>query len=257
MDLHDNLTPPWDAEDAPPGFIKDKIKNGARQLFDQILDGRYSFGARLASERDLASELGLTRDAIRQVIDFLEAYEVVKRRSGSGTFVTYRASAPRQSKPPATTNCNQWLDICSIVDAASPFELTIVCSIIEPEMVRLAAMYMSASDLRALDQSMQRISKIVTEAKDFVEAERSFMLTIAQGTHNPILSAMYNVIDAVRREPAWQRIREQALTPARIADNKSKLKSLHDALTTRDIETAVEFMKLIVADDNDAMISRA
>lgn len=248
--------PPWAMPAAEPVFLKEKIKSAAQSLFEQIAAGAYSYGARLPAERQLAEELSLTRDAIRQVIEFLESYDVVKRRANSGTFVTYRPNPSAAKEIAERASGHGLLDVHAIVDNASPFELTIVRSIIEPELVRLAAMYMSASDLRRLSQLIERMQALVTEAPAFADLERAYMNTLAAGTRNPILIAMYNVIDAVKGQAEWQRNRIQSLTPSRILDSKNKLQSLHEALVARDIETSVEFMKLIVADENDAMISR-
>ncbi|MBX9861886.1 MAG: FCD domain-containing protein [Hyphomicrobium sp.] len=249
------VVPPWEEASAAPAFVKDKIKAAAKALFDQIASGTVSYGSRLPSERDLAEELALTRDATRQVIDFLESYDVVRRRPNSGTFVAYRAKpAPKLGATRLTTD--GLLDISAIVDAASPFEFTIVRSIVEPEMVRLAAMYMSASDLRNLSRLAQRLVEIVTEAAEFAELEREFLLTVSTGTHNPVLISMYSVVDAIRRQPEWLRIRAQTLTPSRLTDERNKLQSLYEALAARDVETAVEFMKLIVADENDVVVAR-
>lgn len=249
------VTPPWEEASARPAFVKDRIKSAAKSLYDQIASGAVSFGSRLPSERDLAIQLGLTRDATRQVLEFLESYDVVHRRANSGTFVTLRLnSAPRVGGPKLAAE--GLLDISSIADVASPFELTIVRSIVEPEMVRLAAMYMSASDMRNLSRLAERLAQIVTEAAEFAELEREFLLGVSTGTHNPLLIAMYSVVDAIRRQPDWLRIRAQTLTPSRLTDERNKLRSLYEALAARDVETAVEFMKLIIGDENDAIVAR-
>jgi DNA-binding FadR family transcriptional regulator len=255
METSGELTPPWDAS-AIPTFAKQKIKSAANVLFKQIASGAFSYGARLPSERDLAQELGLTRDGTRQVIELLEKFDVVTRRLHSGTFVTYLRKSPANA---ARTNptTSDLPNFAAIVDAASPFELTVVRSIVEPEIVRLAAMYMSASDMRNLTRVAERLSTIVTEAAEFAELERDFLMTIARGTHNEVLITMYGVVDAIRRQPDWHQIRAQTLTPSRLSQEKDKLQSLYEALTARDTETAVEFMKLIVADENDVMVARA
>lgn len=251
------VLPPWEEASATPAFVKDKIKSAAKTLFEQIASGAASYGSRLPSERDLAEQLSLTRDATRQVIDFLESYDVVRRRPNSGTFVAFRAKPTPKLGGGTRLTADGLLDISAIVDAASPFEFTIVRSIVEPEMVRLAAMYMSASDLRHLSRLAQRLVEIVTEAAEFAELEREFLLTVSAGTHNPVLISMYSVVDAIRRQPEWLRIRAQTLTPSRLTEERNKLQSLYEALAARDVETAVEFMKLIVADENDVVVARA
>lgn len=59
----------------------------AEQLEKQILDGVLTAGAKLASERGLAEEYGVSRPSIRDAIKQLEAKGLVTRKQGGGTFV--------------------------------------------------------------------------------------------------------------------------------------------------------------------------
>lgn len=236
--------PPWDHEGSSPLFVKEKIKAAAKTVFEAIAAGKYSFGARLEAERVLADELGLTRAATRQVIDLLEAYQVVVRRPNAGTYIIYKA------QPAAQVSCElpvETLDIRSIVETASPFEMSVVCSLIEPEIARLATLYMSVRDLVELRGTLEEIEKITTDAEKFALLEKLFLMKVAEGTHNRLLITMYRVIFEVRRQPHWLTTRIQTLSPQRISEGQTQLRSLYDALESRDIEIAVEFMKLIVA----------
>lgn len=245
--------PPWDQSGAKPTFVKEKVKSAAREIFMQIASGRYSFGTRLAAERDLANELGTTRTTIRQAIEFLEEHSVVTRRPNGGTFVVYRGLQSRPADDDASSS-HTVLDITSIVEAASPFEMSVVCSILEPEMVRLATLYMSVRDLENLKRQIEDIEKIVTDAEQFAHQERQFLMAIAEGTHNRLLVTMYRIVDAVRRQPHWCSTRIQNLSPARILEEQKKLRSLYNALESRDIESAVEFVKLLIAGDQEIML---
>ena len=72
MDNSVTAVAPWNKDNANQPFVKEKVKAAAHKIFMQIATGRYSFGARLDAERQLADELGLTRTTIRQAFDFLE-----------------------------------------------------------------------------------------------------------------------------------------------------------------------------------------
>lgn len=248
--------PPWELSKANHPLIKERVKSAATAIFDQILAGQYSFGTRLASERELASEFGLSRAAIRQVIDFLEAYDIVKRRPNSGTFVVYTrqaATAPeQQDEADAGT---QMLNVSAIAETASPFEMNILCSIIEPEMVRLAALYMSVRDLAELRAVLDDIEKIVVDAELFAHLEKKFLMKIAEGTHNRLLVTIYRIITEVRRQPHWCQTRVQSLSPERITESQNRLKSLYAALENRDTESAVSFMKLVLAGAQDDLLN--
>lgn len=248
----DAFVPPWESDPTNHPLVKEKVKTTAKQLFAQIASGHYSYGTRIEAERDLAEKCGVTRTTLRQALEFLESYGVVARRPNSGTYVTYReAEAETRQEDKLTSNL---LDIAAIAETASPFEMSVVCSILEPEMIRLAALYMSVRDLAKLRKLLDDIQKIVTDAEQFAHLEKKFLMTIAEGTRNPLFITMYRIINEVRRQPHWCTTRIQTLSPERILESQKKLKSLYNALESRDIESAVEFMKLLIADAQEEMI---
>ena len=60
----------------------------AESLRERVLSGHYEAGARLPSEPDLATSLGVSRGSLRAAIALLEADGVLQRLHGSGTYVT-------------------------------------------------------------------------------------------------------------------------------------------------------------------------
>ena len=66
----------------------------ASQLESQIIDGTFSAGEKLPSERDLAEQYGVSRPSIRDAIKQLEAKRLVTRKQGGGTFVSQQLDAP-------------------------------------------------------------------------------------------------------------------------------------------------------------------
>lgn len=249
--------PPWELSKANHPLIKERVKAVANEIFDRIVSGRYSYGTRIGSERDLADEFGLSRAAVRQVMEFLETYEVIKRRPNSGAYVVYSAntSAAPQQEEEREQNGAHILNVSAIAETASPFEMNILCSIIEPEMVRLAALYMSVRDLSELRAIVDEIDKIVVDAEQFAHLEKKFLMKIAEGTHNRLLVTIYRIITEVRRQPHWCATRVQSLSPERIAESQSRLKSLYGALESRDTESAVSFMKLVLAGAQDDLLN--
>lgn len=132
--------------------------------------------------------------------------------------------------------------------------MNVASSILEPEMVRLATIYMSARDLTELGGQVAKLESIVTEADLFATLEEEFMMTIAQGTHNSLILAMYTILHEVRRQPQWAASRRQGLTPAKIKSTQRLLRSLHEAIARRNVETAVELIRLHVANMQEDMI---
>ncbi|MFG6492820.1 FadR/GntR family transcriptional regulator [Microbacterium sp. P03] len=71
-----------DDEGANPGRFDDEISSALRELVNALEPG-----ARLPNERELAEDLGVSRNALRDRVRLLEAVGVLSRRQGSGTYV--------------------------------------------------------------------------------------------------------------------------------------------------------------------------
>ncbi len=245
------VVPPWVADVSRHPLVSSQAKDVATKIFMRVASGSYPFGTRIPAERELASEFGATRATIRQALEFLAAYDIVSRRPGSGTFASYLppgglATAHPQSLLDAD-------DIDHLAETASPFAMNVAESILEPEMVRLATLYMSTRDLAELGRNLGLLEGIVTESDAFVPLEEEYMMTIARGTHNSLIVAMYAILHEVRRQPQWAASRRQMLTPARIRNIQQLLRSLYDAIERRDVETAVEVIKLYIAHTHEDM----
>jgi DNA-binding FadR family transcriptional regulator len=246
-------TPPWVSDLSRHPLITPQAKEIATRVFARIAAGTYPFGTRIPAERDLAAEFQDTRATIRQALEFLATYEIVARRAGSGTFVSYRKRTV-QDGPAGGSGLASQLTIDHLAETASPFAMSIAESILEPEMVRLATIYMSTRDLSELASQLASLEAMVTESDAFAALEDDFMMMIARGTHNSLIAAMYAILHEVRRQPQWAASRKQLLTPSKIRATQMLLRSLYDAIARRDVETAVELIKLHVASTHEDMI---
>ncbi|WP_072393049.1 FCD domain-containing protein [Hyphomicrobium sp. CS1GBMeth3] len=249
----DVTTPPWVNDISRHPLTTPQAKEIATAIFARISSGAYTFGTRIPAERDLAVEFEATRATIRQALEFLATYDVVSRRAGSGTFVSHRGPALQKIEANGGQQSGQ-LTIHQLAETASPFAMNVAESILEPEMVRLATIYMSTRDLSELSQQLAQIESIVTESDRFASLEDDFMMMIALGTHNSLIAAMYAILHEVRRQPQWASSRMQMLTPSKIRSTQMLLRSLYDAIARRDVETAVELIKLHVASTHEDMI---
>ena len=63
-----------------------------RSLLRSLHDGYLRPGAKLPNERDIAKQLKTSRTAVRNALTMMERQGLVRRRVGSGTFVTEDAS---------------------------------------------------------------------------------------------------------------------------------------------------------------------
>ena len=243
-------TPPWDRDHSSQPMVKQRVKDIATQIFNRMASGEYSFGTRIPAERELADTFGESRTTVRQALDFLESYGAVARRAGSGTFVAYRSDSAKR----VGSDASGFLNVPSIAETISPFEMNVAESILEPEIVRLATIYMSVRDLTNLGQILAHLESIITDAAEFADLEKQFMMTICEGTHNSLIVAMYRIMHEVRRQPQWCAHKKRTLTPLRIREAQRALRSLYTALERRDVDTAVECMRLYISSTQEDMI---
>lgn len=245
--------PPWSHDVSNHPLVSPQVKEIATELYRRIVSDRYAFGTRIPAERDLSEEFGVTRATIRQALDFLTGYHVVARRAGSGTFVTLNKVDQDVGKDAAAIGAGG-SSIDQLAETSSPFAICVAGSVLEPEIVRLATIYMSTRDVAELRRQLTELEAIVTEADRFAQLEDEFMMMIARGTHNAIIVAMYSVLHQVRRHPLAAPPRRQTLTPAKIRNTQKVLRSLFEAIEARNVEASVELITLHVSTRHEEMI---
>lgn len=136
-------------------------------------------GDRLPAERKLCELLGVSRTVVRQSLQKLELYRIVKIQPQSGTFVS------SFSKQQLDMLINNAIDV-GRYDFDS---LMAVRVLLEAEALRLCA-------INHTDQDMDNIVAAFTEFEQNINSERrqetdfNFHLTIAQGAHNPVIHSM-------------------------------------------------------------------
>ncbi len=251
-----DITPPWETGDLTNRPLTSEVKSLATECFTRICRDQYSFGTRLPSERQLAEEFEVSRNSVRQALDLLGDYDIVSRRPGSGTFVSFRP-AETETRESGSSIVDGFLGLDEIADVTGPLDLNVVRTILEPEIVRLAVINMSARDIARLKEIIGKLENITTNAADFSHWDELFHLELAKGTHNPLLIATYTLINHVRRQAHWATTKEKTLSPNRIKEYRKMHRSIFDAIESRDIESAVEFVKLHMSTVHEDLIRGA
>lgn len=211
-------------------------------LFAKIKSDEYPIDTRLPSERSLAADLGVSRNTVREALDVLETRRVIRRRAGSGSFVTYK------SEPRAKPSSN------SVAERTSPLDHLVVRGIIEPEMVRLAVINMTPRELDELDAIVSRIENVRTDVNEFIKYEEELYRKIAQGTRNPLLESCYELTIEVCRQSFRTALMRRHLTPNRIHEYQKRYNTLFNAISSRDVEAAVEFIKLHLVEEQKLLL---
>ncbi|WP_460274099.1 FadR/GntR family transcriptional regulator [Celeribacter sp. ULVN23_4] len=232
-----NATPSSPAASLPGATVKYVIET----LSTRIVTQEYATEERLPSERQLAQELGVARNTVREALDQLEARGMIRRRAGSGSFVTYDPDGQGEALSPVSSE-------------TGPLQLQVMRGILEPEMVRLAIVNMSPKQIEALSVVLSKMEAVQTDATAFVRLEEEFHRLLAEGTGNPLLIACYNLVLDARRQSFRTAMYRRHLTPGRIAIYQQGYNGLFNAIAARDIEEASEFMKLALIEDQRLLL---
>jgi GntR family transcriptional repressor for pyruvate dehydrogenase complex len=199
----------------------------AAAITEAIAAGRYQPGQRLASERDLAEEFGVSRPTIREAMLALEIRGLVEARHGSGVYVT--DAAPDPSGGPE-------LDI-------GAFELTEARALFEGEAAALAAATISDEELARLEEIL---TEMVQENAGDVrgeQADRRFHVAVAQATRNAaIVSVVETLWDARYRSPLCRHMLDRARAMG-VRPRIDEHRRLLDALRSRDPQAARQAMR--------------
>ncbi|MGB5871007.1 MAG: FCD domain-containing protein [Albidovulum sp.] len=211
-------------------------------ILARIRSEEFAADERLPSERSLAGELGVARNTVREALDVLDGLGVIRRRAGSGSFV---AGTDDAGESPASGD---------VAARTSPLDLQVMRAILEPEMVRLAVVNMAPRQIDALGRTLSEMEDVHTDASRFARLEDEFHRQLAAGTGNPLMIASYELVIEVRRQSFRAALNKRHLTPNRIREFQRRYNSLFNAITSRDIETAAEFMKLQLVEEQKILL---
>lgn len=211
-------------------------------ILSRIVAEEYAADERLPSERSLAGELGVARNTVREALDLLERHGLIRRRAGSGSFVT---------GTPAPDAAETAIDLAG---GTSPLDLQVARGILEPEMVRLAIINMPPRAIESLGAALSGMESVQTDAARFARAEEEFHSQIARGTANPLLAAFYDLVIQARRQSFRAALNKRHLTPLRIQGFQRRYNTLFNAIAARDIETAVELVKLQLIEEQKILL---
>ena len=230
-DLQDDLIKPrggLENEGEDPQLVATRGANSITSRLKRAIEsGVYSDGDQLPPERQLAVAFGTARSTIRKALDQLEQKNLVVRRVGSGTFVSYQG--PVQDA------------MSDVTDLISPLQLIEARIAIEPSMSRLAALHASARDLDAIESILLRI-EVTTDQDLFTKLDSEFHLALARCSRNPLLYRLYQHINTVRNHAQWEQMKQIILVNEKISVYNQQHRAIFEALKMRDPTTAADLI---------------
>ena len=196
------------------------------KIKEMIVSGILRPGERLPKEADLAAELGLSRNSLREAVRALSLLNVLDVRQGDGTYVS--SLEPRLLLEAVTFI----LDFHQDDTVMQAFQ---VRAILEPAATELAAQRIGEQqvlDLRELIESLGEHPSV----EQLVSNDLEFHRRIAVVSGIPLLcSLLETVAGPTVRARVWRGITQAEAVARTLAEHHSILDALafHDAATAR------------------------
>lgn len=148
-----------------------------------IVSGDLGPGSRLPREADLAGELGVSRNSLREAVRALSLVRILDVRQGDGTYVSSLA-------PESLLDAVSFL--LELHQDDSVLQIFGVRRILEPGATALAARVMSDEDIDKLRDSL--LGESSTTIEELVQHDLEFHAAIAAGSGNTLLASLLDSI---------------------------------------------------------------
>ncbi len=158
-------------QQAAHGLATDRLRRSIQQ-------GLFVPGERLASERKMAEQIGISRVTLREALSVLEAegFVTIRRGAAGGAFVA------------TEEDLRQIMLHQYAAEPARALRIEEYRTHAEPEAARLAAIRRSPADLKRIDAAVEGLGDAATPGA-IRQHEAAFHLSVAQASGNPYFAS--------------------------------------------------------------------
>lgn len=205
-------------------------------LHEMIATGRFRRGEKLPPQEELAGQLGVSRNTLREAVNQLSAMGFLKSRQGVGTVV----------EPPQPGGYLSDLGGQFLLDTLSVREFIEARICIERNAVRLAVERSTQGDLRRLRAILEEQRKALKkgDTTEFTRQDASFHLEVTQICGNRVLLKFLQTI----QDMLHRFIGEVARLPGAMDDALRFHSRMTDAMASKDPDLAETEMVLHLFD---------
>ncbi|MEC4016693.1 FadR/GntR family transcriptional regulator [Streptomyces sp. H27-D2] len=199
-----------------------------------IVSGALRPGDRLPKESELAAELGLSRNSLREAVRALSLIRILDVRQGDGTYVT-------------SLDPQLLLEALSfVVDFHrddTVLEFLAVRRILEPAGTAMAVGRISTAQLDALDAQLDTLGPYPS-VEDLVASDLEFHRGIVQASGNSVLCSLLDGLSGpTTRARVWRGLTQKDAVARTLTEHRAILGALRD----RDVEAARSWATVHIA----------
>jgi GntR family transcriptional regulator, uxu operon transcriptional repressor len=231
--------------------------------------GAAGHGARLPTERQLATDLGVSRSAIRHAMAMLQAEGHVSREVGRGTFLRGDGEAegqgpaggqgpaadkgPTEGKDPAPAGERARAaggfpgpDGLSGSDDYAPADVIMVRRLFEPTAMSQVVAWATARDFAEMDRCL-RGGERAADHDEFEVWDAALHRSLIAATRSPLLIRLYAEVERARHGRMWGDLKRRSASAARRDEYRRDHEEIVAALRQRDAEGATAAMRTHLA----------
>jgi GntR family transcriptional regulator, transcriptional repressor for pyruvate dehydrogenase complex len=182
-------------------------------------------GDRLASERQLALDVGVSRPSVRAGLRSLAAMGVVQTRHGAGTFIT--------DGPPALVS--EALGLLAALHGIGFGRLFEARRVMEVGTAALSAERATGDQVAAMSDEITGMYASLDDPQAFLVHDVRFHRAVALGANNPVLGALIEMVASLhyeQRRVTVERARES------LRETADMHRRIYQAIRARDPEAA-------------------
>ncbi|MCZ7461293.1 FadR/GntR family transcriptional regulator [Streptomyces sp. WMMC940] len=199
-----------------------------------IVSGALRPGDRLPKESELAAELGLSRNSLREAVRALSLIRVLDVRQGDGTYVT-------SLDPQLLLEALGFVVDFHRDDTA--LELLAVRRILEPAATAMAASAIGEEELDRLTAQLDALGP-EPSVEELVRADREFHRGIVRASGNTVLCSLLDGLSGpVARDRVWRALTRGDAVDRTLHEHRAILAALRD----RDAEAARSWATVHIA----------
>lgn len=178
------------------------------ELGQRLTSGTWAVGSRIPTEPELAEQLGISRNTVREAIRVLLYAGLLEVRQGDGTYV-------RAITSPA--------EAMRSISRASLREQLEVRAVLEESTARLAALRADAHDIAQIERclAVRGEQHQYQSADDFIARDLDFHLAIADACGNAALAELYRYFSRTVQLGIQFTIQDEALPDPDLASHQA------------------------------------
>jgi GntR family transcriptional repressor for pyruvate dehydrogenase complex len=181
-----------------------------RKMITHLIRGDWEPGERIPAERELCVKLGVGRASLREALKTLEIIGMIETRLGDGTYACDRAEFLSRPLLWAIASSSE----------TETGELIEARSLIETELVGMAAERATAEELKYIGSFLDAMERTIGRTDEFLQADIGFHLAVGQAAHNRILSNALDLIRNLLQEWIGKTLQREGVAAQALAQHK-------------------------------------